>query len=126
GVIAAIVYAMFRRLVTKPRRLTLCIEWLVLPLMIAGLLGTDLGADAGRIILAPAPSDHWQFAGRAMASVLAGLPHGAVEALFHLAWGFHAVTLLVFLVSLPYSKHLHVMAAPLNVFFGPQTPKGWF
>jgi len=126
GVLAAIVYAMFRRLVTKPRRLTLSIEGLFILLMIAGLMVTDLAADACRIILAPAPSDHWQFAGRALAGVLAGLPHGAVEALFHLSWWFHAVLLLGFLVYLPYSKHLHVMAAPLNVFFGPQTPKGWF
>jgi Fe-S oxidoreductase/nitrate reductase gamma subunit len=126
GVIAAIAYAMFRRLVTKPRRLTLSIEGLFILLMIVGLMVTDLAADAGRILLAPAPSDHWQFAGRALASVLAGLPRGAVEALFQVAWWFHAVLLLGFLVYLPYSKHLHVMAAPFNVFFGPQTPKGRF
>src|SRR3972149_10552933 len=117
---------MFRRLVSKPRRLTLPSEGLFILLMIAGLMVTALAAAACRIILAPAPSDHWQFAGRALAGVLAGLPHGAVEALFHLSWWFHAVLLLGFLVYLPYSKHLHVMAAPLNVFFGPQTPKGWF
>jgi len=126
GVIAAIGYAMFRRLVTKPRRLTLSIEGLFILLMILGLMVTDLAADAGRIILAPAPTDDWQFAGRALASVLAALPHGAVAALFQAAWWLHAVLLLGFLVYLPYSKHLHVMAAPLNVFFGPQTPKGRF
>src|ERR1700675_4825873 len=70
GVIAAIAYAMFRRLVTKPRRLTLSIEGLFILLMILGLMVTDLAADACRIILAPAPSDHWQFAGRALAGVL--------------------------------------------------------
>src|SRR6266850_314315 len=63
GVIAAIAYAAYRRLVTKPRRLTLSTE---------GLL----------------------------------------------------ILLLSFLVYLPYSKHLHIMAAPFNVFFAPQTPKG--
>ncbi len=126
GVIAAIAYAMFRRLVTRPRRLTLSIEGLFILLMILGLMVTDLAADAGRIVLAPAPSDGWQFAGRALAGILAGLPHGAVAGLFQVAWWFHAVLLLGFLVYLPYSKHLHVMAAPLNVFFGPQTPKGRF
>ena len=35
---------------------------------------SDLVADAGRIVLAPAPSDHWQFAGHAIARALAGLP----------------------------------------------------
>jgi Fe-S oxidoreductase/nitrate reductase gamma subunit len=126
GVIAAIAYAMFRRLVTKPRRLTMSTEALLILLLIFGLMVTDLAADAGRILLAPAPSDHWQFAGRPLALVSAGLPHGAVQTLFHTSWWLHAVLLLGFLVYLPYSKHLHIMAAPFNVFFGPQTPKGRF
>jgi Fe-S oxidoreductase len=126
GVIAAIAYAMFRRLVTKPRRLTMSTEALLILLLILGLMVTDLVADASRILLAPAQSDRWQFAGRALALVSAGLPHGAVQVLFHMSWWLHAVLLLGFLVYLPYSKHLHIMAAPFNVFFGPQTPKGQF
>src|ERR1700730_9444823 len=64
-VILAVGYAMFRRLVTRPRRLNLSTEANVILLLILGLMVTDLVADAGRIVLAPAPSDHWQFAGRA-------------------------------------------------------------
>jgi Fe-S oxidoreductase len=56
--------------------------------------------------------------------MFAGLPPGAVHGLFHVSWWLHAVLLLGFLVWLPYSKHLHVMAAPFNVFFAPLTPKG--
>ncbi len=124
GVIAAIAYAAYRRLVTKPRRLTLSTEGLLILLLIFGLMVTDLVADAGRILLAPAPTDHWQFAGNALAGILAHLPGGAVPAVFHASWWLHAVLLLSFLVYLPYSKHLHIMAAPFNVFFAPQTPKG--
>jgi Fe-S oxidoreductase len=126
GVIAAIAYAAFRRLVTRPRRLTLSFEGLFILLMIFGLMVTDLAADAGRILLAPEPSDRWQFAGRAVAAAFAQLPGGVVQAIFHVSWWLHAALLLSFLVYLPYSKHLHVMGAPLNVFFGPQTPKGKF
>ena len=124
AVIAAVGYAAFRRLVTKPRRLTLSPEGLVILLLIFGLMVTDLSADACRILLAPAATDSWQFAGRALSSMFAGLPRGAVQGLFHLSWWLHAVLLLGFLVWLPYSKHLHVMAAPFNVFFAPLTPKG--
>ncbi len=126
AVIAAIAYAAFRRLVTKPRRLTLSAEGLFILLLIFGLMVTDLAADAGRIVLAPAPSDRWQFAGSALAGLLTQLPGGAVTAIFHVSWWIHAVLLLGFLVYLPYSKHLHIMAAPFNVFFAPQTPKGTF
>src|SRR5712692_3086635 len=124
GVIAAIAYAAFRRLVTKPRRLTLSSEGLLILLLIFGLMVSDLIADAGRILLAPAPTDHWQFAGSALAALFAGLPQSGVSAVFHLAWWLHATLLLGFLVWLPYSKHLHVLAAPFNVFFAPLTPKG--
>jgi Fe-S oxidoreductase/nitrate reductase gamma subunit len=124
AVIAALAYAAFRRLVTRPRRLTLSPEGLLILLLIFGLMATDLIADAGRIRLASAPSDHWQFAGRAIAAALAGAPSGAVEAVFHVSWWLHAALLLGFLVWLPYSKHLHVLLAPFNVFWAPLGPKG--
>jgi len=66
-VIVAVGYALFRRLVTRPKRLNFSTEALVILLLIGGLMATDLVADAGRIRLAPAPSDPWQFAGVAIA-----------------------------------------------------------
>ena len=125
-VILAVGYALYRRLVVKPRRLNLSTEALVILLLILGLMVTDLVADAGRIVLAPAGSDHWQFAGGAIARGLAGLGTTAVTAIFHLAWWAHAALLLGFLVLLPYSKHLHILVSPLNVFFSPLQPKGQY
>ena len=126
AVIAAVGYALFRRLVTRPRRLTLSPAGLVILLLIMGLMVTDLLADAGRMVLAPAPSDRWAFAGSAIAHGLAALAPAGVTALFHASWWLHAVILLGFLTFLPYSKHLHIMGAPLNVFFAPTEPKGRF
>jgi Fe-S oxidoreductase len=126
AVMAAVAYAAFRRLVTKPRRLTLSREGLLILLLIFGLMVTDLTADAARILLWPAATDRWQFAGSALASVLSRLPAGAVPVVLHVSWWLHAVILLGFLVWLPYSKHLHVLAAPFNVFLAPLTPKGRF
>src|SRR3990170_3222966 len=93
-VIAAVAYAAFRRLVTKPKRLTFSPEGLVILLLIFGLMVTDLAADATRIILAPAATDRWSFAGDALADLLAGLPGGAVQTFFHLSWWIHAAILL--------------------------------
>jgi len=124
AVIVAVAYAAFRRLVTRPRRLTLSIEGLLILLLIFGLMVTDLMTDAARILLAPAPTDRWQFAGHALAGALAGLSPGGVQELFHASWWLHATLLLAFLVWLPHSKHLHVLAAPINVFFAPLGPKG--
>src|SRR3972149_6005563 len=74
AVIAAVAYAAFRRLVTKPKRLTLSPEGLVILLLIFGLMVTDLAADANRIILAPSATDRWSFAGNALAGLPAGPP----------------------------------------------------
>jgi Fe-S oxidoreductase/nitrate reductase gamma subunit len=126
AVLVAVAYAAFRRLVTKPTRLTLSTEGLVILLLIGGLMVTDLAADAARIVLAPEPGDRWAFAGVALSAFFAGMPRAATLALFHLSWWSHAFILLGFLVWLPYSKHLHIMAAPFNVFFRPLTPKGEF
>jgi Fe-S oxidoreductase len=125
AVIVAVAYAAFRRLVTRPRRLTLSTEGLWILLLIFGLMVTDLTTDAARIVLFPAAADRWQFAGAALAAALAHVP-GALPVIYHVSWWFHAVILLGFLVWLPYSKHLHVLAAPFNVFFAPLTPKGRF
>ena len=40
------------------------------------------------------------------------------------AWWVHALILLFFLVFLPYSKHMHLMWAPVAVFFAEMPLKG--
>ena len=124
-VIAAVSYAAFRRIVTRPRRLTLSAEGLVILSLIFGLMVSDLVADAARIVLAPAPSDHWQFAGQrprggarrpAPRRGRGDLPRGVVAARGACSWASWC--------WLPYSKHLHVLAAPLNVFFAHARAEG--
>ncbi|HLA78236.1 MAG TPA: hypothetical protein VJU18_11705 [Vicinamibacteria bacterium] len=96
AVLVAVAYAAFRRLVTKPTRLTLSTEGLVILLLIGGLMITDLAADAARIVLAPEPGDRWAFAGVALSAFFAGMPRAATLALFHLSWWSHAFILLAF------------------------------
>ncbi len=43
---------------------------------------------------------------------------------YHIAWWGHLVTLLFFSNYVPWSKHSHVFAAPLNIFFMSLEPKG--
>jgi hypothetical protein len=125
-VILAVGYALFRRLVTRPKRLNFSTEALVILLLILGLMVTDLVADAAHMRLHPLPSNRWQFAGGAIADWLGGLSPAATTGLFHAAWWLHGATLLGFLVLLPYSKHLHILVSPLNVFFSPLEPKGQY
>lgn len=43
---------------------------------------------------------------------------------YRVCWWLHILTVLSFLVYLPRSKHLHLMATPFNVFFRNYQPKG--
>ncbi len=126
AVLAAVFYAAWRRLVSRVPRLTLSGEGIIILLLIAGLMVSDLGADAARMALAPVTSDRWSFVGLALSGLFVPLSRGATLGLYELFWWSHLTILLGFLVWLPYSKHLHIMAAPFNVFFRPLTPKGEF
>jgi Fe-S oxidoreductase len=44
--------------------------------------------------------------------------------LFRIFWFTHMIVFFSFLVYLPRSKHLHLMATPFNVFFSNYAPKG--
>src|SRR5262249_10306314 len=43
---------------------------------------------------------------------------------YRIAWWFHILVVLGFLIYLPRSKHLHLMATPFNVFFRSYKPRG--
>lgn len=44
--------------------------------------------------------------------------------LFRLFWWIHYITFLGFLIYLPRSKHMHLLATPFNVFFRSYKPRG--
>src|SRR5258706_12734996 len=118
-VILAVGYALFRRLVTKPKRLNFSTEALVILLLILGLMVTDLLADAAHMRLGPEPHSPWQFAGRAIAGALGSLSPAAIQVVFHVAWWAHAGLLLGFPALPPSSKHLHLRASPPKAFSSP-------
>jgi len=41
---------------------------------------------------------------------------------FFISWWIHTITILVFLVYIPQSKHAHLIAAPVNVFLSKRVP----
>ena len=49
--------------------------------------------------------------------VFAGMPPETAHGWANGMWWLHMIGVLFFLVYLPYSKHLHLLASPFNVFF---------
>ena len=57
---------------------------------------------------------------------LAGISVAGAAALYRVFWWTHILTVLGFLIYIPYSKHLHLLATPFNVFLkrSEDQPKG--
>jgi len=55
-----------------------------------------------------------------------GLSEGTLSVIERSAWWLHVVGILIFLNYLYFSKHLHILLAFPNVYFGKVVPKGKF
>jgi Fe-S oxidoreductase len=120
-VIAAVSFALYRRLVIYPKRLqgdgTHQGDALLILSMIGGLMVTMFFANAFDIVLNPNSVVTQKFASHAIAGWFADTPPSTAYALQRTFWWSHALLVLVFLNYLPYSKHLHVITSIPNVFF---------
>jgi len=117
GVLAACGYALYRRLVQKPRRLERNREALVILSLIVAIMVTDFAFDAFRFALlaasdpALAAEREYAIVGGALASLAAPLPPTLIVAGYH---GFYWLALLLvftFLVILPTGEHFHIVTA---------------
>ncbi len=125
-VLAGLAVSSFRRFVIRPPGLQLTRDATLVNLLIASLMVTYLFAEAFRLVASPTESGVWLPVGGWLAGILAGserLRAGA-QPFYQLFWWMHVLIVLVFLAYLPYSKHLHLLAAPFNVFFSPLEPPG--
>jgi Fe-S oxidoreductase len=139
GALVGVAGFLWRRLVTKPDRVTLSTEGVVILLFIAGLMLTDMlyeggtivffdtirgYVDTSRVALVRPELDVWKPAASLGAFALYGLgiPPPAVKAVVLTSFFLHLALILVFLNVLPYGKHFHILTALPNVFFARLPP----
>jgi Fe-S oxidoreductase len=126
-VLAAIVFAFYRRLVLHPKRLEgdklEHTDALIILAMIGMLMLTLLLTNAFTIVANPA-----YYGPEKVASRLLAIPFGFLgwegAWLERVFWWAHALLILIFLNYLPYSKHLHVATSLINVFFSNTSGPG--
>ncbi|HEY6006245.1 MAG TPA: heterodisulfide reductase-related iron-sulfur binding cluster [Anaeromyxobacter sp.] len=129
GALVGVAGFLWRRLVTKPDRVTLSTEGVVILLFIAGLMVTDMAFEGGAILLrdgAGRPAfEPWAPAASLGALGLhgIGLGPGAAWQVGTVAFFLHLALILVFLNVLPYGKHFHIITALPNVFFARLPPQ---
>jgi len=124
AVVLAIGYALYRRLVSRPRRLFFSGQALVILALILGLMATSFLAGAFRIAHDPTTATHWAPVTYALGHLArgTGISRSAAFAPYAAFWWAHVCILFSFLVFIPYSKHLHIMTAPFNVYFSSTKP----
>lgn len=119
-----LIVAAIRRYIIRPPRLEPTAEAGVILMMVFSLMALHVlgvGFDhASRGVDAS-----WPPLGAALAGVLrkSGLSQVAFESGYRWMWWLHYLVILSFMVYIPRSKHLHILASILNAFFKPLGPK---
>jgi Fe-S oxidoreductase len=122
-VLLSIAWAYFRRLVTRPARLTFNRDALLILGMIGGVVATELLAQAFEV--ARYGEITGAFVSNALAMPLrAGFDPGAIETAFAVVWWAHIALVAAFLCYLPFSKHLHIATSFPNILFRKLAPRG--
>ena len=123
-VLVGLIASSIRRYILTPPGLQRTRDASLVVLLIAGLMVTFLLAEAGGSV--EGKDQTWLPAGTATARAMLtlGMAETTVAHLGVAAWWLHVVILLFFLVYLPFSKHMHLLWAPLAVFFAELPAKG--
>src|SRR5688572_27865495 len=128
-VIAAVAFALYRRLVLHPRRLEgddlEHTDALIILSMIMGLMVTLLLLTAFELVVDPAAYGAEKVVSRPLAMAFGAIfAPDAAHTAARVFWWAHALLILVFLNYLPYSKHLHVVSSLINVYFSNTSGPG--
>jgi heterodisulfide reductase subunit C len=124
AVLASLLVAVVRRSFFAPAHLHLSMDANLILSMIGILMLSSLFGGAFRLIAEGATSSVWAPFGSLLVPLFSGLPAERAEELTKSMWWVHTFGVLCFLLYLPYSKHLHLLASPFNVLFGSLRPAG--
>jgi Fe-S oxidoreductase len=123
GAILAAAGLLWRRVVSRPERLTLSWEGTLVLGFILALMVTEVVFDAAERLRAGATAfDLASPAASLAALALGGLPVETAHGLGVAAFWLHLAIVLVFLNFLPHGKHFHVLTALPNVFLRALPP----
>jgi Fe-S oxidoreductase len=128
-VIAAVSFALYRRIVVHPRRLEgdslEHTDALIILSMIGGLMITLLLSNGFLFAADPQAFGPEKVVSMSLGMLISHMMGpSAAMAPYHVFWWAHALLILVFLNYLPYSKHLHVMTSLINVYFSNTSGPG--
>ena len=129
-VLAALGWALIRRWVARPHRLSFDLtrkgESVIIVALTAGLMLATLLVHACYVATGSDSPEAAVPIGGLIAEgfAAAGMSPTVAAALHALFWWAHLLLILAFALYIPFSKHIHMVAAPLNAFFRSLEPRG--
>lgn len=117
-ILIAVFWAFHRRYVEKLVRLKRNFKSGLVLIFIGGLMISVLLGNGMGIIWHGEELSWSEPIASAIAYVFSGINETASISVFYFSWWVHLLILLTFLVYVPQSKHAHLIAGPVNVFFG--------
>jgi ferredoxin len=124
--VLAVFYALYRRLIVKPKRLqgdgSTNSDAVFILMLILGVMITMFGVNAMKPIVHPENAVFYN--AHFIASQITPLFSGSGIQLYNIIWWGHIIIILTFMNYLPYSKHFHIVTSLPNVYLsklGPQT-----
>jgi Fe-S oxidoreductase/nitrate reductase gamma subunit len=113
-VIISIIIAVARRLFFPPAHLQQTYDATIILSLIAILMITLVLGQSFKSQVEPSP---WSPVGKVISASFSGMNGTTAVHLYKGMWWIHIITVLFFLAYIPYSKHMHLLASPFNVFF---------
>lgn len=123
-VILSVSYALYRRIIVKPKRLQShsSAEAYIILIMILIIMISMYFQNSLKIILHTDEFSSFRFISSIFVPIFEGLEKA--DALYLVFWWIHIGVVLVFLNLLPFSKHFHVITSIPNVYFSRLNPYG--
>ena len=116
----AIIWAAIRRYIVRPARLAMSMEAGIIMIMVFALMLLHFGVD-GFGLAAAGTTTYWPPIGGAIARYLmsSSISTSTLTAVYRSLWWLHYVLILGFMVYIPRSKHMHILASIFNTMFIP-------
>ncbi len=117
-VVLAAKYGLYRRLVLKPKNLTLSFDGILILVLILFIMLTDVLFEAAWFSRNPDQLSLWSPLGALFSwALMDHLSPAALIATHNAAYWGHVSFILFFITLLPNSKHFHIVASIPNVYF---------
>ena len=110
--------------ITKPMPLSKSPQSAVVLSLIFGLMVTYLLNQGAEIVLHGSSFARWMPFSTLTAALFTNTSVSALNGMNLVFWWAHILMIPAFLVFIPHSKHLHLIAGPINIFFRSRKPIG--